>query len=335
MEELLRIEDVYVKFKTERATVHALNGISLKIHKGESLGLVGETGAGKTTTALAILKLLADTADFQGNITYKGIDVYKMKEHELLDMRGGKISMIFQNPLTALNPVFSVGEQIAMVLRTHKGMNKREAMLRAGELLELVGIPKFRVADYPSQFSGGMRQRVGIAAGLACNPELLIADEPTTALDVTIQAQILEIMKSLQMEYKTSLLMITHNLGIISELCEKVAVMYAGRIIEYGTVAEVFTNPLHPYTQGLLGALPGLDDEKERLTAIPGNIADPRQLPEGCRFHPRCERCMDCCKNSQPPMTKISENHSVECYAKGGELYEQPIGASPKPEKVF
>ena len=159
MEELLRIEDVYVKFKTERATVHALNGISLKIHKGESLGLVGETGAGKTTTALAILKLLADTADFQGNITYKGIDVYKMKEHELLDMRGGKISMIFQNPLTALNPVFSVGEQIAMVLRTHKGMNKREAMLRAGELLELVGIPKFRVADYPSQFSGGMRRR--------------------------------------------------------------------------------------------------------------------------------------------------------------------------------
>ena len=184
-----------------------------------------------------------------------------MKEHELLDMRGGKISMIFQNPLTALNPVFSVGEQIAMVLRTHKGMNKRGHVAGRGTA-QVVGIPKFRVADYPSQFSGGMRQRVGIAAGLACNPELLIADEPTTALDVTIQAQILEIMKSLQMEYKTSLLMITHNLGIISELCEKVAVMYAGRIIEYGTVAEVFTNPLHPYTQGLLGALPGLDDEK-------------------------------------------------------------------------
>ena len=210
--------------------------------------------------------------------------------------------MIFQNPLTALNPVFTVGEQIAVVLRVHQKMGKKEAMEKAGQLLEMVGIPKSRVLDYPNQFSGGMRQRVGIASSLACNPELLIADEPTTALDVTIQAQILELMKRLQLSYQTSLLMITHNLGIISELCQKVAVIYAGRIIEYGTVNEVFTNPSHPYTVGLLGALPNVDEEKERLTAIPGDIADPRNLPEGCRFHPRCQFMTERCKVSQPEM---------------------------------
>ena len=318
MEKLLEIKDLEVEFKTERAVVHALNGINLTINKGESLGLVGESGAGKTTVALSILKLLAKNARIkEGNIEYNNKSVMKMSEKELLDMRGNKISMIFQNPLTSLNPVFTIGEQIGMVLRRHKGLNKKETEQKVKELLETVGIAGYRLNDYPNQFSGGMRQRVGIAAGIACNPELLIADEPTTALDVTIQAQILELMKKLQTEYSTSLLMITHNLGIISELCEKVAVMYAGRIIEYGTVKDVFTDPKHPYTIGLLGALPTLDGGKERLHAIPGTIANPQNLPNGCRFHPRCNSCMEKCKTSAPKMVKINDNHYVECYAHG------------------
>lgn len=318
METLLEIKDLQVEFKTERAVVHALNGVNLTIHKGESLGLVGESGAGKTTVALSILKLMAKNAQLKGgNIKYNNKSVMEMSERELLDMRGNKISMIFQNPLTSLNPVFTIGEQIGMVLRRHKGLNKKETEQRVKELLETVGIAGYRLNDYPNQFSGGMRQRVGIAAGIACNPELLIADEPTTALDVTIQAQILELMKRLQTEYKTSLLMITHNLGIISELCEKVAVMYAGRIIEYGTVKEVFTDPKHPYTVGLLGALPTLDGDKERLHAIPGTIANPQNLPDGCRFHPRCTSCMGKCKTQAPKMVKINDNHFVECFAHG------------------
>ena len=272
MAPLLEIKDLKVEFRTERAKVKAINGLNLKINSGESIGLVGETGAGKTTTALAILNLLADTAVRSGEVYFHGKSVFSMKEKDLIDMRGKKVSMIFQNPLTALNPVFTVGEQIAMVLGAHERIGRKEAMERAGQLLELVGIPKNRVYDYPNQFSGGMRQRVGIAASLACNPELLIADEPTTALDVTIQAQILELMKNLQMQYKTSLLMITHNLGIISELCQKVAVIYAGRIIEYGTVKDVFSDPAHPYTRGLLGALPSVDEDKERLTAQDVNM---------------------------------------------------------------
>ncbi len=320
-ENLLEIRNLHVCFQTERATSNALNGVNLTIHKGESLGLVGESGAGKTTTALATLKLLPRGGRMlDGEIFYKGKDVMKMSKRELLDMRGHRISMIFQNPLTSLNPVFTVGEQIGMVLRQHKKMNRKQADEETKRLLEMVGIAGYRLNDYPNQFSGGMRQRVGIAAGIACNPELLIADEPTTALDVTIQAQILELMKKLQKEYSTSLLMITHNLGIISELCEKVAVMYAGRIIEYGTVKEVFSNPLHPYTRGLLGALPKLSGPRERLTAIPGTVANAQHLPDGCRFHPRCEHCMEACKHTQPEMVMVNENHYVECH-KGGNFH--------------
>ena len=222
--------------------------------------------------------------------------------------------MIFQNPLTSLNPVFTVGEQIAMVLRKHRKLKQREALAEAGKLMELVGIPNNRLGDYPHQFSGGMRQRIGIAAALACSPELLIADEPTTALDVTIQAQILELMKELQTKYDTSLLMITHNLGIIAELCKNVAVMYAGSIIEYGTVKRVFKNPLHPYTVGLLGAIPNLQDTKEWLTAIPGTIADPAKLPNGCGFNPRCEECRECCISSKPSLIEVEQDHFVACW---------------------
>lgn len=241
----------------------------------------------------------------------------QMTKRELLDMRGHRISMIFQNPLTSLNPVFTVGEQIGMVLRQHLKLSRKETEEQVKKLLETVGIAGYRINDYPNQFSGGMRQRVGIAAGIACNPELLIADEPTTALDVTIQAQILELMKRLQSQYSTSLLMITHNLGIISELCEKVAVMYAGRIIEYGTVKEVFSNPMHPYTRGLLGALPKLTGPRERLTAIPGTVANAQHLPDGCRFHPRCEHCMEQCRSTQPEMVMVTEDHYVECFRGG------------------
>lgn len=312
---LLRITDYVVEFKTENGTKQAINHLNLTIHKGESLGLVGEAGAGKTTTALGVLRLLPKhSAKIKsGIIEFHGEDMAKFSERRLREIRGDKISMIFQNPLTSLNPVFTVGEQIAMVLRKHKNIGNKQAMEEAGKLMETVGIAKERINDYPHQFSGGMRQRIGIAAALACSPELLIADEPTTALDVTIQAQILELMKKLQKQYDTSLLMITHNLGIISELCKNVAVMYAGAIIEYGSVKEVFTNPVHPYTKGLLGAIPTLDDQKERLVAIPGEVANPYHLPKGCSFNPRCECKNADCAEEIPPMIKINESHYVAC----------------------
>ncbi len=316
MEEVLKITDLQVEFKTERATIYALNGLDLTIHRGESLGLVGEAGAGKTTAALSILNLLPRPAArvAGGDVTFRGKSVFEMREKELEHMRGNQVSMIFQNPLTALNPVFTVGEQIAMVLRKHMGMNNRQA----AELLEMVGIMGSRIHDYPNQFSGGMRQRVGIAAGLACNPELLIADEPTTALDVTIQAQILELMKRLQTQYNSSLLMITHNLGIVSELCQQVAVIYAGRVIEYGPVREVFRRPAHPYTAGLLNAIPRLTGERERLHAIPGRVADAQERPQGCAFSPRCRHCGSRCAGERPEMRQIAGGHYAACFHREG-----------------
>jgi peptide/nickel transport system ATP-binding protein len=317
---LLQIEDLRVQYETERRVRNALNGLNLTIHRGESMGLVGETGAGKTTAALSILNLLPQPAGkvIGGEIVYDGKNVSRMKPKELMDIRGRKISMIFQNPLTSLNPVFTIGEQIGMVFRKHENCSKREADKKSKELLEKVGIPGNRLNDYPNQFSGGMRQRVGIAAAIALNPELLIADEPTTALDVTIQAQILELMKKLKTQYDTSLLMITHNLGIISELCENVSVMYAGRVIECGSVRTVFGNPLHPYTAGLLGAIPSLEGKRERLRAIPGEIASALDLPVSCAFHPRCEICTDICRQKVPRMYTINDEHSVACFCKKG-----------------
>lgn len=316
MAPLLEIKNLHVEYKTGRSTAKALNGINLTIEKGEALGLVGETGAGKTTIALSALKLLPREVGkvTQGSIVFEGTSVLDMNRKNLEEMRGNKISMIFQNPLSSLNPLFTVGEQISMVIKRHENLNQKDAQRRAEELLELVGIPKYRLGDFPHQFSGGMRQRVGIAAALACNPELLIADEPTTALDVTIQAQILELMKELQKKRSSSLLMITHNLGIIAELCQKVAVIYGGTIIEYGTVREVFTNPQHFYTRGLLGAIPNLSGKRNRLAYIPGSVANASALPEGCKFHPRCEGCKDRCKKEAPQLSEYDRGHMVACW---------------------
>ncbi len=316
MEPLLEIKDLHVEYKTGRATARALNGINLTIGKGEALGLVGETGAGKTTIALSTLKLLPQDVGkvTKGSIRFNGQSILDMHEKELEGMRGNKISMIFQNPLSSLNPLFTVGEQISMVLRKHNSMSKKEAAKKAQELLEMVGIAKYRLEDFPHQFSGGMRQRVGIAAALACNPELLIADEPTTALDVTIQAQILELMKELQRQRSSSLLMITHNLGIIAELCQKVAVIYAGTIIEYGTVEEIFTNPQHWYTKGLLGAIPKLTGPRNRLAFIPGTVANANDLPSGCKFHPRCQHCTQQCREQIPELFEYTAGHQVACW---------------------
>ena len=321
MEKLIEIKDFSVKFETGRAVAYALNGVNLTIGRGEALGLVGESGAGKTTTAPGMLNLIPQPAGkvTGGDILYEGKSVFKMFQKELMDMRGDKVAMIFQNPLTSLNPVFTVGEQIGMVLQKHKNLSKKEAVNEAGKLLEVVGIAKYRVNDFPHQFSGGMRQRVGIAAALACNPSLLIADEPTTALDVTIQAQILELMKELLVKYDSSLLMITHNLGIIAEICNNVAVMYAGIIVEYGSVEEVFTNPSHPYTIGLFGSIPKLTGPRERLASIPGTVANPEKLPSGCPFHERCGEASGRCSEHSPRMFQIGENHYVACH-KAGEV---------------
>lgn len=321
MEKLIEIKDFSVKFETGRAVVYALNGVNLTIGRGEALGLVGESGAGKTTTALGMLNLIPQPAGkvTGGDILYEGKSVFKMSQKELMNMRGDKVAMIFQNPLTSLNPVFTVGEQIGMVLQKHKNLSKKEAVNEAGKLLEVVGIAKYRVNDFPHQFSGGMRQRVGIAAALACNPSLLIADEPTTALDVTIQAQILELIKELLVKYDSSLLMITHNLGIIAEICNNVAVMYAGIIVEYGSVEEVFSSPSHPYTIGLFGSIPRLTGPRERLASIPGTVANPENLPSGCPFHERCGKASGRCSEHAPQMFQIGENHYVACH-KAGEV---------------
>ena len=314
--ELLKIKNLYVEYRAGGTVSKAVSGLTMTINRGEAVGLVGESGAGKTTTALAIMQLLPLKVGFitQGDIIFNGESLLQKSEKDLDNIRGKSISMVFANPLTSLNPVFTVGEQIAMGLRKHKKMSKKHANEEATRMLELVGIPSYRLKDYPHQFSGGMRQRVGIAAGLACSPELLLADEPTTALDVTIQAQILELMKELKKEYSTSLLMITHNLGIIAELCQKVAIMYGGEIVEYGTVRKVFENPKHWYTYGLLHAIPKLRGDRKRLESIPGLVANAQALPSGCKFHPRCSHCKEKCKTELPSLVKVSEDHYAACW---------------------
>jgi peptide/nickel transport system ATP-binding protein len=320
--EVLRIENLYVEYRSGGGIAKAVNGMNLTIYKGEAIGLVGESGAGKTTTALSILNLLPEGVGFitKGDIRFNHESIFKKSEKELNHIRGGQIGMVFANPLTSLNPVFTIGHQVAMVLMKHRGMKEKEANQVVKGLLEMVGISGTRLNDYPYQLSGGMRQRVGIIAALTCSPQLLILDEPTTALDVTIQAQILELIKKLQAEYSTSLLMITHNLGIISELCQRVAIMYGGEVVEYGSVREIFEKPKHAYTRGLLHAIPKLTGPRETLEALPGLVANAQNLPSGCKFHKRCSHCIEKCKTEIPSMLMISDDHYAACWRAEEEL---------------
>ena len=312
---LLEIRDLTIQYRTRKSVVEAVNGINLNIDEGKTLGLVGETGAGKTTTALGILGLVPNPPGViaGGEIYFEGKDLLKAKDSEIRKIRGNKISMIFQDPMTALNPVIRVGDQIAEVIALHSGCSKSEASAKSIEMLELVGIRAERSTEYPHQFSGGMKQRVVIAMALACQPKLLIADEPTTALDVTIQAQVLEMMNDLKVRLNTSMLLITHDLGIVAETCDDVAIMYAGQIVEYGTLAHIFDNPMHPYTIGLFGSIPSLDKDVDRLTPIPGLMPDPANLPKGCNFCERCTRKCDRCAESEPEYLEVEPGHFVRC----------------------
>lgn len=287
---ILEVEDLVVHYELEDEIVEAVNGISFKLKKGETIGLVGETGAGKTSTALAILNMVPDPPGVikQGSIRVNGHDILHMKPEQLERVRGKDISIIFQDPMTSLNPVMTVGEQIAESVLLHERMSKSEAYERAKEMLEMVGIPGERAGEYPHQFSGGMKQRVVIAIALSCNPKCLLADEPTTALDVTIQAQVLDLMNDLKKRLGTALVMITHDLGVIASICDTVAVMYAGRIVEYGSLEDIFNRPMHPYTEGLFNSLPRMDQRGGKLKPIPGLMPNPTELPPGCAFAPRC-----------------------------------------------
>ena len=313
--DILRIENLNVRFETEDGVVHAVNGIDMKLGYRKTLGLVGETGAGKTTTALAMLRLVPNPPGVVecDRLEIDGQDVRGMSASKLEQVRGKEISMIFQDPMTALNPVFTVGEQIAESIEIHEHLSKEKALEKAGDMLELVGIPRQRANEYPHQFSGGMKQRVVIAIALACNPKLLIANEPTTALDVTIQAQVLELMNELKEKYDTSMIMITHDLGIVAEVCDDVAVMYAGRIVEQGSLEEVYGKTMHPYTEGLFNSLPNIKNRQAMLKPIHGLMPDPTNLPEGCAFAPRCNYATEECKKACPALRNVGGTHMVAC----------------------
>jgi peptide/nickel transport system ATP-binding protein len=319
---LLEINNLVVHYETKESTVHAVNDISLALEVGETIGIVGETGAGKTTTALSILGILPSPPArvISGEIFFNGKDLLKANENELRKIRGEEIAMIFQDPMTALNPIMRVGDQIAEVVYLHGNCSHADAVKRSLEMLEMVGIRAERSVEYPHQFSGGMKQRVVIAMALACSPKLLIADEPTTALDVTIQAQVLEMMNNLKNDLGTSMILITHDLGIVAESCDKVGIMYAGQIVEYGTLERIFHNVLHPYVTGLFNSIPSLDKDVERLSPIRGLMPDPSDLPSGCKFHPRCPVVMDACPKAEPALDEIESGHFVRCLrcGKGG-----------------
>ena len=315
---ILSVKDVEIVYTQNKQIVHAVNGVSFDIAQGQTMGLVGETGAGKTTIAKSILRVLPDPpAIFKdGTIELDGEDLMAKSEKEMLEVRGKKVAMIFQDPMTALNPIMTVGNQIIEVLRLHSDMTHAEAEKRAGEMLELVGIPAVRSVEYPHQFSGGMKQRVVLAMALACDPELLLADEPTTALDVTIQAQVLGLINELKQKYNTSMLLITHDLGVVAQTCDTVAVIYAGQIVEYGTKEDIFDHPSHPYTIGLFNSLPDMENETDRLSPIPGLPPDPTNLPEGCSFHPRCPHAGEAC-HGEIPNRELSPGHFCRCIKEG------------------
>lgn len=315
---ILDVKDLTIQYRTDLETVYAVNGISFSLKEGETLGLVGETGAGKTTTALGIMGLLPERTAVipKGEAEFEGTDLLKLSEQEMQKVRGSRISMIFQDPMTALNPVLPIGKQIGEALYLHNEENLTRSQIeeKVEETLELVGIPKGRKVEYPYQFSGGMRQRVVIAIALVCNPKLLIADEPTTALDVTIQAQILTMICNLQRKYGTSVIMITHDLGVVAETCDKVAIMYAGEVVEYGTLRDVFTGDSHhPYTVGLFGSIPSLTEDSRRLHPIEGLMPDPTKKPQGCWFAPRCGKCTEKCKRQAPPVYE-KDGHQIRCH---------------------
>ena len=313
--DFLEIKDLTVEYTSEGQVVHAVNGVSLKLDKGQTLGLVGETGAGKTTIAKSIMRILPphSSAVKGGEIYFEGRNLQELSELEMHEIRGKKISMIFQDPMTALNPVMRVGEQIAEGVALHEKVSKKEAQERAEQMLEMVGIPKNRYKEYPHQFSGGMKQRVVIAMTLACNPRLLLADEPTTALDVTIQAQVLEMMRNLVKKKDASMILITHDLGVVAEMCDYVAVVYAGEIVEHGDLFSVFDHPSHPYTKGLFGAIPKLNEDKGRLHSIEGLPPDPTNLPLGCYFCPRCPRADESCVSKKPEPVVVGRSHYCRC----------------------
>ncbi|WFF74390.1 ABC transporter ATP-binding protein [Proteiniclasticum sp. QWL-01] len=318
-EKLLDIRNLSIQYKTDEGIVYAVEDLDLSIGYGETLGFVGETGAGKTTTALGIMQLIPNPPGkiTSGEILFEGENLLEKSEREMQKIRGEKIAMIFQDPMTSLNPVMTVGDQIAEMIQLHESVNKVEAGKKAEIMLETVGIRKERAKDYPHQFSGGMKQRVVIAIALACNPSLLIADEPTTALDVTIQAQVLELMKQLKEQYQTSMIMITHDLGIVAEICDHVAIMYAGNAVEYANKRALYSNPLHPYTNGLFNSIPDLETDQEELQVIQGLTPDPTNLPSGCPFHPRCPKVMPKCSESKPGKFEVEPGHYVRCF-----LYE-------------
>lgn len=315
MEKLLNVNDLFVEFTSEGSVVKAVNGMRISLERGQTLGIVGETGAGKTTLAKAIMQILPDTGAYirSGEVWFEGRNLLTLSEEELMKIRGRKISMIFQDPMTALNPTMTVGKQIAEVIEAHNRISRREARKRAEKMLETVGIPAARYGEYPHQFSGGMKQRIDIAVALACNPELLIADEPTTALDVTIQAQVLDMIKDLKEQYNTAMIMITHDLGIIAEVSDNVAVVYAGEIVEYGTLAQIYDDTAHPYTKGLFGSIPHLHEDVDRLTPIEGLMPDPTALPSGCKFHPRCPYATEECGREAVHMEDLGGGHLCRC----------------------
>ena len=316
---ILEVEKLRTSFFTESGAVHAVDNVSFTVDKGEAVALVGESGCGKSVTAMSIMRLVAPPGRITGGaVRFKGKDLASLSEREMRKVRGNDIAMVFQEPMTSLNPVFRIGAQVAEAIRIHKKVSKREAWRMAGDMLNLVAIPDpiKRLQDYPHQLSGGMRQRVMIAMALSCDPELLIADEPTTALDVTIQAQIMELLANLQQKLGLAILLITHDLGIVAEFCERVVVMYTGRVVEEASVRDLFANPAHPYTRGLLASLPSVSTG-DRLPTIKGMVPSISRLPHGCKFNPRCPDVMDICCGNEPALMTVGEGHTARCYLHG------------------
>ncbi len=319
---LLEINNLSIRYVTDNGVVAAVTNVSLSVDRGTTLGIVGETGAGKTTTALGILNLVPNPPGeiYSGEILYDGKNILDMPTAEIRSIRGSEISMIYQDPMTSLNPVMTVGEQIQEVVLLHNKISQAEALERAMEMMEMVGISGDRHIEYPHQFSGGMKQRIVIAMALACEPSLLLADEPTSALDVTIQAQVLDVIAELKNKFNTAMILVTHDLGVVAETCDFVSIMYAGEIVEHGSTQQIFENPSHPYTVGLFGSIPKLYDDVDRLIPIDGLMPDPTDLPAGCNFSPRCAKCMDICNVEAPKETILESGHKVSChlFSQGG-----------------